>query len=70
MKSHLFTLLTATLLALSLTVKGAHAATLPGMDDPEARGLAIATMSDETNLGYGDKDRIAHGADQCQWTGE
>ena len=41
MKSHLFTLLTATLLALSLSVKGAHAATLPATDDPEARGLAL-----------------------------
>ena len=54
MKSHLFSLLTATLLASSLAFGNAHAATLPTPSEPEARGLAIATMSDETNLGYGD----------------
>ena len=54
MKSNLLTLLTAILLVSSLTVRAGYSATLPGMDDPEARGLAIAKISDETNLGYGD----------------
>ena len=74
MKSHLFTLLIATLLTLPLAIKGAHASTLPAADDPKARGLSIAKLSDETNLGYGDTktelrmvltnatDRLASGA--------
>ena len=54
MKSHLFTLLIATLLTLPLAIKSVHASALPPADNPEARGLSIAKMSDETNLGYGD----------------
>ena len=50
MKSHLLTLL---MLASSLTVwRPCRDPARAGR--PEARGLAIATMSDETNLGFGD----------------
>ena len=54
MKSHVFNIPTIAVLASLLTIKGGYAATLPGMEEPEARGLAIARISDETNLGYGD----------------
>ena len=54
MKSYFFSLLAVAVLASPLTVTGGHAATLPGINDPQARGLAIANISDETNLGYGD----------------
>ena len=54
MKSHVFNIPTVAVLASLLTIKGSYAATLPGMEEPEARGLAIARISDETNLGYGD----------------
>ena len=54
MKSHVFNIITVAVLASSFTKTVGYAATLPGMNDPQARGLAIAKISDETNLGYGD----------------
>ena len=48
-------LIGATLTAATLTSPVlAEAPGLPGADQPEARGLAIAQASDATNLGYGD----------------
>ena len=40
--------------ALSLLLASPALAELPGPDQPEARGLAIAEKSDATNLGFGD----------------
>jgi len=45
----------AAFIALSFTLPAAaEAPGLPGPNEPEARGLAIAKTSDATNIGYGD----------------